>query len=131
MEEQGKALLQTKPISLPILYDNYGGMLLGYISQVVKDKGVAEEYLLKTFNTIAKQFKYTNWDENNNWLQLLSFARAELTPFHETLKKCGGRAFAGTGNITIDTYLDEMTDEQKDVFCSIYYNKKTIAGQKR
>jgi hypothetical protein len=127
MKKQGKALLQTKPPGIHILYDNYAAMLLGYINDVVKDKAVAEEYLLKTFNTIAQKFNCTNWNERNNWVQLLGFARAELIPFHDAVKGCEAPAVVGINDSTDHKYLDKMTADQKHVFCSIYYNKKTTA----
>lgn len=126
MDKQVKALPQTKPASINTLYDNYAAMLLGYINEVVNDKVVAEEYLLKTFTTIAQNFNCINWSESNNWVQLLGFARAELIPFHDAIKSCEVPAVVSM-NSTVYKYLDKMTEEQKHVFCSVYYNKKTIA----
>jgi DNA-directed RNA polymerase specialized sigma24 family protein len=127
MKKQGKALLQTKPPGIHILYDNYAAMLLGYINEVVKDKAVAEEYLLKTFNTIAQKINCTNWSENNNWVQLLRFAREELIPFYDTVKGCEAPAVASINDNIAYKYFDKMTADQKHVFCSIYYSKKTTA----
>jgi uncharacterized protein YktB (UPF0637 family) len=123
MVKQGEALLQTKPVSIYTLYDSYAAMLLGYIHEVVKDQVVAEEYLLKTFNTVAKKFNVINWHETNNWAQLLRLAKIELTPFHDALKGCE----TPKDHIITNKYLDKMTDEQRLVFCSIYYSKKTTA----
>jgi DNA-directed RNA polymerase specialized sigma24 family protein len=131
MKKQGKALLQTEPPSIHILYDNYAPMLLGYINEVVKDKVIAEEYLLKTFNTIAQKNNCTNWNENNTWVQLLRFAREELIPFHDVLRGCEAPAVVSINNSTAYKHLDRMTEEQKHIFCSIYYNKKTTAELSR
>ncbi|MGF7077779.1 sigma factor-like helix-turn-helix DNA-binding protein [Mucilaginibacter sp. UYCu711] len=131
MRKQGKVLLQNKPPSIHILYDNYAAMLLGYINEVVKDKVVAEEYLLKTFNTIAQKNNCTNWSENNNWVQLLRFAREELIPFHDSVKGYKAPAVVNINNSIACKYLDKMTTAQKHVFCSIYYNKKTTAELSR
>jgi hypothetical protein len=127
MVKQGEALLQTKPVSIHTLYDSYAAMLLGYIHEVVRDQTVAEEYLLKTFNTVAKKFDVINWHETNNWPQLLRLAKIELTPFHDTLKGCETPATGGKDNIITNKYLDKMTAEQRLFFCSIYYSKKTTA----
>ncbi|MES2375336.1 MAG: sigma factor-like helix-turn-helix DNA-binding protein [Bacteroidota bacterium] len=127
MGKQGEALLQTKPVSIYILYDNYAAMLLGYINEVVKDQVIAEEYLLKTFNTVAKKFNSINWNESNNWVHILRFAKAELVSFHEASKGYETPAIVSTSNSINNKYLDKMTDEQRHVFCRIYYDKKTTA----
>lgn len=127
MEKQGNASPQPKLTSINTLYDDYAAMLLGYINEVVKDELVAEEYLLKTFNTISQKFNYTNWNERNNWVQLLGFARAELVPFYTILKSCETSTIANSNSNIAYKNLYNMTEEQKHVFCSIYYNKKTIA----
>ncbi|MDB5156595.1 MAG: hypothetical protein JWR50_1302 [Mucilaginibacter sp.] len=113
------AILQAKPLSIHSLYDTYAGMLLGYIFEVVKDRSVAEEYLVKTFRSIHSSFDKINWAETSNWCQLQQFAKKELTTFNETsgLRK----PITGLPN----KYLDRMSDEQKLVFCNIYYCKKT------
>jgi uncharacterized protein YktB (UPF0637 family) len=124
MVKQGEALLQTKPVSIYKLYDSYAAMLLGYIQEVVKDQLIAEEYLLKTFDTVAKKINDINWHESNNWAQLLRLAKIELTPFHDALK---APSLVPVTNSIPNKYLDKMTDEQRFVFCSIYYSKKTTA----
>ncbi|MBC7401409.1 MAG: hypothetical protein H7289_15830 [Mucilaginibacter sp.] len=127
MVKHGEALLQTKPVSIYTLYDSYSAMLLGYIHEVVKDQLVAEEYLLKTFNTVAKKFNDINWYESNNWAQLLRLAKIELTPIHDALRSCETPALVSKEHTITNRYLDKMTDEQRLVFCGIYYSKKTTA----
>lgn len=126
MVKQGEALQQTKPVSIYTLYDSYAAMLLGYIHDVVKDQVVADEYLLKTFNTVAKKFNVINWHTTNNWAQLLRLAKIELAPFYDALKGCETPAPGSKDHSTTNKYLDKMTDEQRLVFCSVYYNKKNI-----
>ncbi|WP_214071183.1 sigma factor-like helix-turn-helix DNA-binding protein [Mucilaginibacter sp. dw_454] len=124
MVKQNHALLRAKPLSTHTLYDAYAGMLLGYIFEVVKDHKIAEDYLVKTFSSIAKNFNDVNWDEINIWCQLQRFAKNELTAFHKAID--GYEVPAGDTPATLpNLYLDRMTDEQKLVFCNIYYSNKT------
>jgi len=127
MVKQDQALLQTGPLSIYSLYDTYAGMLLGYIFEVVKDKKIAEDYLVKTFSSVAKKFNDINWDETNNWCQLQRFAKNELVAFHDALKGCETPAVPNIAAKLPNKYLDQMTDEQKLIFCNIYYSKKTTA----
>jgi hypothetical protein len=126
MVKPDDALVQTKPISIYSLYDAYAGMLLGYIFEVVKDRKVAEEYLVKIFSTVAEKFTEINWYETNNWCQLQRFAKNELTAFKEAVDGCE-TPVTGSQHSAPNKYLDQMTEEQKHIFCNFYYNKKTTA----
>jgi len=119
MVKPENAILQTKSLSMHNLYDAYAGMLLGYIFEIVKDKALAEEYLVKTFSAIHSSFDKINWGETSNWCQLQSFAKKELAAFN---RSAGLTKPAGT---LPNRYLDLMSEEQKLVFCNIYYCKKT------
>jgi len=119
--KQDQALLQTKPSSIHHLYDAYGGMLLGYIYEVVKDHAIAEDCLVKTFSRIAQKFNEINWTDTNAWRLLQNFAKNELTAFHKVAENY--EVSAALPN----AYLDLMTDEQRLVFCNVYYSKNTTA----
>jgi hypothetical protein len=126
MVKQDRAILQTKPLSIYSLYDAYAGMLLGYIFEVVKDQKVAEEYLVKTFSGIAENFNEVNWNGINVWCHLQRIAKNQLTAFYQAVEGCE----VPTGNTSAklpNVYLDHMTEEQRMVFCNIYYSKKTTA----
>lgn len=131
MVKEGQELLNTKTLSIPGLYDAYAGMLLGYIFEVVKDRKLAEDYLVKTFCRVAENFNETDWAEANLWCLLQRFAKNELVAFYETAKSYAvptGDASAEFSN----AYLGHMTEQQKLVFCNIYYSKKTttqLAGE--
>ncbi len=122
-----KALINTTPITLRRLYDDYAGMLLGYINSVVKDKQVAEEYLVKIFQDLSSDFDNINWGAGSNWLQLRSFAQKELTVFTDAIKACEYKTIPQTAPNPANKYLKGMTDEQQQVFCSIYYHRYTTA----
>lgn len=120
-----KAVLQTQPLSVYNLYDDYGAMLLGYIFEVVKDKKVAEDYLVQTFSSVALKFNEINWSESNKWGLLQRIAKNELAKYNEAAADCDAHTTAK--NATPNKYLDKMTDEQKLVFCNVYYSKRTTA----
>jgi hypothetical protein len=125
MVKQGEALLQTKATTIRSLYDVYAGMLMGYIFEIVKDKTMAEDYLVKTFSSVNKQFNEINWSDNN-WCLLQRFAKNELAEFNKALKDCDPPANTAAPN-SPNKYLNQMTNEQKHIFCSFYYNKRTAA----
>lgn len=118
--KQSQLILQSKRIGIHNLYDAYAGMLLGYIFEVVKDRKIAEDYLVKTFSRIADNFDQINWSEINVWVKLLGVAKNELAAFYEAAEGCKTPAGA-----LPNLYLDQMTEDQKMVFCNIYYSKKT------
>jgi DNA-directed RNA polymerase specialized sigma24 family protein len=125
MVKNDQAVLQTKPLSIHSLYDDYAAMLLGYIYEVVKDKKVAEDFLVKTFSSVAQKFNDIDWGESNSWCQLQRIAKNELAAYNQATEGCE------TSEATIfslpNKYLNKMTDEQQLVFCNIYYRKKTTA----
>lgn len=128
MVKQDEVLLQNQAININSLYDNYAGMLLGYISEIVKDKSIAEDYLVKIFCKIAKTPNGLIWNETNTWCQLQKLAKTELNAFYDAAGACKP---ADTTNIvkhgSPNKYLEQMTEEQKQIFCNFYYNKKSTA----
>src|SRR6185312_12562203 len=108
MVKQGQTILQTEPVSIQGLYDAYAGMLLGYIFEVVKDRKIAEDYLVKTFSRIAENFNGVNWSEVNVWVQLQRFAKDELAPFHQALAGCETPEGDVPGVLS-NVYFDRMT----------------------
>lgn len=113
--------IHTKLLNINSLFDTYAGMLFGYIFEVVKDRKTAEDCLVKTFSSIAEKFNETSWDEGNTWCRLQPFVKNELAAFYRATES--SEAPTALPNV----YLNEMTDEQRLVFCNIYYSKKTTA----
>src|SRR4051812_2104367 len=107
MVKNDQAVLQTKPLSIYSLYDDYAAMLLGYIYEVVKDKKVAEDYLVKTFSSVAQKFNDINWGESNSWCQLQRIAKTELTAYKQAAQSCE-TAEAAINNLP-NKYLNKMT----------------------
>lgn len=128
MVKQDRVLSQNKAININSLYDNYAGMLLGYIFEVVKDRSIAEEYLVKIFCKIAKTQNDKTRDEINTWCQLQRLAKTELTPFYNASEECEAPdAHDVVKHRSSNKYLEQMTDEQQQIFCNFYYNKKSTA----
>jgi len=104
-------------------------MLLGYIIEVVKDRKLAEEWLVKLFHELSLHFNEMNWDGSNNWCQLQRFAKLKLAEFNTTQKQAEANAPAGlVMHSGRNKYLDGLTDEQKVVFCSVYYQGKSTTA---
>ncbi|GAA4086108.1 sigma factor-like helix-turn-helix DNA-binding protein [Mucilaginibacter panaciglaebae] len=126
MAKQDQEILNTKPLSIRSIYDAYAGMLLGYIFEVVKDHKIAEHYLVKTFCRIAEKFNETDWGETNISCQLRRFAKNELVDFYKLAEDYEIPAHNRSATLQ-NVYLNQMTDEQKLVFCNIYYGRITTA----
>ncbi|WP_158796735.1 sigma-70 family RNA polymerase sigma factor [Pedobacter sp. L105] len=121
-------LTVNKPESVRCLYDKYGGMLLGYIYEIVRDRKLAEEYLVQVFCDLSKQINEMDWKDTNSWCQLQSFARNKITslttaePVDITI-----RADKVVHNFR-NRYLEQMTALQKQVFYRVYYYGRSIAA---
>lgn len=129
LEINQQALIENKPESLRNLYDRHGGMLLGYIFGIVKDRKLAEEYLVQLFCDLSQHFNEIKWDGTSNWCLLQRFAKEKLSGFIHTAREC--EAPAGDDLIKHshgNKYLEQLTDEQQLVFCDVYYHGKTIAA---
>ncbi|PAW93239.1 hypothetical protein CKK33_06895 [Mucilaginibacter sp. MD40] len=103
------------------LYTSYSGMLLGYIVEVVKDRTVAEKYLIDIFtglqaNDIQDIF---NPDNGSVYCRLQSYARKQLCQVHNTITD---RAVQPANRVT-----GLMNEEQQLVFCGLHYHGKSIA----
>ncbi|MBE9665911.1 hypothetical protein [Mucilaginibacter boryungensis] len=109
------------------IYDEYAAMLLGYIFEVVKDKNIAEQYLVSVFNELPEHLNDITQPGVNIYHRLQLLARKLLTDFFETIPAC---------NIVNDNlpdlpirpnkFLDRMSKEELFIFCSVYYSGKRI-----
>jgi hypothetical protein len=125
MTKTDQTIPTTRPTSIRALYEEYADMLLGYIFEIVKDREVAEEYLVKVFEEIASiPFDKLSGDETNTWCRLLSIAKEKLSAFNNTVEDCEDGAAVVVAH-SPNKYLDQMTEMQKRIFCNFYYQKKT------
>jgi len=101
-------------------------MLLGYISEVVKDQPLAEQYLISVFNDISDKTDEITGEGVNTWLQLLSLAKSKLIRFFDTMPDCENEV-SDIGRYNLGNRFGKMTSEQKQIFCEIYYHGKNIS----
>lgn len=127
LETNRQALIVSKPESIRCLYDKYGGMLLGYIFEIVNDRKLAEEYLVRLFCDLSHQIDDMEWNGTNSWCKLQGFARSRLATYRDTVKQgenpsASGMMIPGLRH----QYLEQLTDLQKLVFSDVYYHGKSI-----
>jgi len=123
LKTERQILIQCDPNGLNELYEKYSGMLLGYISEVVKDSKLAEQHLVSIYNHIPGHMNELTGDGINTWCQL-----QRLT------KKYLGLCEGELNNIKLDSstygacnkFHNLMTQEQREVFCNVYYRGKTV-----
>lgn len=109
------------------LYDEYAGLLLGYIYEVVKDKELAEQYLVSVFNELPRNLHQITRPGLNTYHQLQLLTRKMLADYFETIPVCKTtdpekNYLPGTPN----KFLSVMTKEQRLIFCSVHYHGKSI-----
>lgn len=127
-EVNQQALVENKAEDIRSLYDKYGGMLLGYILEVVKDRQQAEEYLVQVFCEISQRFDEIIWTKTNRWMQLQRFTRAKLMAFATTTQKSATANDVGLiVHTSRNTLFEQLSDEQQQVFYAVYYQGKTIS----
>lgn len=123
-----RTLTEVRAEDVRSLYDKYAGMMLGYITGVVKDERLAEEYLVELFSDLSNQFNEINWDGTNSWCELQRFAKNKLSTMTD---KPTSIAPSVAGGLVIssskDRYFEKMTDEQRQIFDAVYYQGKEIA----
>jgi hypothetical protein len=105
------------------LYVRYGSMLLGYITEVVKDSTLAEQYLITVFKEVVLKIDEIT-QADNTWVKLQKLAKTVLLPFNQTLLPDNCVANNGGGTIT-NNYLKLMNKQQQDVFCGVHYQQKS------
>ncbi|MBB5440037.1 hypothetical protein HDC92_003735 [Pedobacter sp. AK017] len=105
------------------VYDQYGGMLLGYINQVIDNEKIAEEFLVNIFTDIARNYNVWNWDEYNIWSQLLNFARSKLIGFSEMAMAIG---LDPQKNSASNKCFTKLSTEQRHVLKEVYYKGRLI-----
>lgn len=121
-----KVFIENKPESLESLYQRHGGMLLGYIFEVVQDRKLAEKYLVEMFCELSQQFDQMNWNGTNSWCQLQRFAKGWLMVIIGNTRYFEPRAVTGLMHSSCNKYLEQLNNEQRQVFCDVYYHGKMI-----
>lgn len=110
------------------LYDEYAGLLFGYIYEVVKDREMAEQYLISVFNEIPRHIHEIKQPGANIYRQLQVITRRVLSGYFENIPVC--KTTDPENNYLPSRpskFLSGMTEEQRLIFCSIHYHGKTIS----
>ncbi|MBL4675219.1 MAG: sigma-70 family RNA polymerase sigma factor [Mucilaginibacter sp.] len=104
------------------LYTNYGAMLLGYITEVVKDRPAAEGYLADVFSGLSTGDIYhiAGTADGSTYVRLQQYTRKKLVSFISTTDDCANVEIKG------NRLIDLMNPEQQLVFCGLHYHGKTI-----
>jgi DNA-directed RNA polymerase specialized sigma24 family protein len=97
-------------------------MLLGYFSEIVGDRQLAEQHLVNIFNSIPQHLNEINSGGANTWCHLQRLAKKQLSGSFVT----DGDGLGNSAQQRKNKFIDRMTSEQQLVFCSIYYNGITI-----
>ncbi|NQX40016.1 Sigma-70, region 4 [Pedobacter steynii] len=126
LETTPHSLTEHQPESIRSLYDRHAGMLLGYIFEVVKDRKLAEEYLIKVFCDLSIRYNDVNRTGISGWPQLQKFAREKLLSLPDSPRYVSLNAGVKISD-SPNSYLRQLTEEQRQVFCDVYYNGRTIA----
>ncbi|TSD63469.1 hypothetical protein FFF34_017920 [Inquilinus sp. KBS0705] len=104
------------------LYNSYGGMLLGYILEIVKSQTVAEQYLVDLFADIMPA-NITELSSGNVFCKLQLLARKKLSAFFESLENCA----LEEKQVSANKFTNLMNADQQQVFCGVQYYGKSIA----
>jgi hypothetical protein len=124
-----EVLIDSNAENIRSLYDRHAGMLLGYIIEIVRDRKLAEEWLIKLFCELSIHFNEINWESTSSWCQLQRFAKNRLAEFIAVNRQLDGNGIPGLSmHNEGNKYLERLTDEQKVVFCDVYYNGKSTAA---
>ena len=115
-----KAVLNVppaEPMDIRWFYNKYAAMLLGYINGVIQDHQKSEEQLALILKSFAREF---NVQENNNlnmWFQLRQYAQNKLSDFSVKADQPTQKS----------KNLDLLNDQEKLIFCAVYYHGKSIS----
>lgn len=103
-------------------------MLLGYIFEVVKNRGIAEQYLIAVFNDVPNQIEEFYKPGVNAFCRLQSMARKKLAGYVETTND-NSAPDAVQNNVFIvkNKFIQQMTPDQQLVFCGAHWHGKPIS----
>ena len=108
------------------LYNSYANMLLGYLFEALKNKTVAEQYLVDIFNELQfADIQAISAPGVNTFCQLQMMARKKLASFLTAADECADADGKPNGLvISGNKFIDMMSAEQQIVFCGVHYHGK-------
>ena len=119
-----KAVLVQESVKIQEVYDQYSGMLYGFLLKVLKDKEQAEKLLVGIFDDIAKNVGKSGNCGPYTWCGLYRMAKDKLMIHMDDEGDSNDQDMMvyTLGN----NMYNGMTDEQKQVFYETYYGGKKI-----
>jgi hypothetical protein len=118
---------QSRLLLVHKLYQQYAGMLLGYIVDVVKNQAVAEQYLVAVFKDVPPELDELTNQNVSPFCYLQAMARKRLAGYFKNTIHPNPED-SGKPSICNNKYTQQMTPEQQIVFCGVHWQGKTIAG---
>ncbi len=124
LQSNNQAIQAQNEAALHEAYNKYGSMLYGFLLNVVKDAGVAEQYLISIFDDLSKAINETGECGPYTWCGLYRMAKSKLinTVSDEDEADHDLMIYA-LGN----EMYNGMNDLQKQIFYQSYYNGKSIS----
>jgi DNA-directed RNA polymerase specialized sigma24 family protein len=120
--------LQTSTQTKQDLFNKFGGVLFGYISEVVKNKPLAEKYLVDIFNQLQfSDIQDITRPGINTFIYLQTIARNKLAAFTASVNEYADTRKPSTITVKDNKFIDLMNPDQQQVFCGIHYHGKTAA----
>ena len=124
-QPDNQAIQTHRSAKVQEVYDQYGGMLYGYLLKVLKSKEQAEQCLVSIFDDISTRLNETGECGPYTWCGLYRLAKSKL------INHVNEDGSAVDNDLMIyslgnNMYVD-MSDEQKQVFQETYYRGKMIA----
>lgn len=118
---------QSRLLLVHKLYQQYAGMLLGYIGDVVKNQAIAEQYLVAVFKDVPYELDELTNEGVNTFCHLQSMARKKLADYFINTPHQNDGKSENKPPICDNKYTRQMTHEQQLVFCGVHWYGKTIA----
>jgi len=115
---------QSRLLLVHKLYQQYAGMLLGYMIDVIKNQAVAEQYLIDIFKNVPHELDELTNPDVNPFCHLQAMARKKLADYSSRSTPENESKPALCNN----KYTRQMTEEQQLIFCGVHWHGKTIAS---
>ncbi len=118
---------QSHALLVHTLYKQYAAMLLGYIVEVVKNRTIAEQYLIAVFKDVPHELDKFLKKDVNSFCLLQVMARKKLSDHfrndddhHESQLEQHEMAICN------NKFTRQMNHEQQLVFCGVHWHGKTV-----
>jgi 23S rRNA maturation mini-RNase III len=118
---------QSRLLLVHKLYQQYAGMLLGYIVDVVKNQAIAEQYLVAVFKDVTHELDELTNQDVSTFCHLQAMARKKLAEYFNGTVQHNGDG-KNKPSICNNKYTQQMTHEQQLVFCGVHWHGKTITS---